>query len=333
MQRYDTVDFTKFFMSLCIVAIHCGAKGWNVIGRLGVPYFFMISSYFFFKSYLRKDSDGQKKMLYKYLKRLCFLFLAWQIIYLPHALISNVVIIEDSDEKFITVINMLVNFLFNGKYDGWGQSWYLFASFYGVLLITVVRKFFPDILLLLFGIIWEVIFIVRIEIYHLQPSDYDFSFLRAIFYLMIGLYLAKQSSILDKIIRKYSSKQISIFLFFIIFVFLFESYLLDMIYELSPTKETSFLTDIAAILLVLWSLSINIQLKNPLIFRELSTFIYTIHILFIRIIYVYFNIKFINFGLNWIEWIVTILLSILCYIGYLYLRKKRILLPWIIHLV
>lgn len=332
MKKYDMVDFTKFFMSLCVVAIHCGAKGWNILGRLGVPYFFMISSYFFFKSYLKKDLNSQKVMLQKYLKRLCLLFISWQLVYLPYAILSNVSIITDSTNKLMTLIDMVFHFLFNGKYDGWGQSWYLFASFYGILLITLLRKYIPDIYILIFGIMWEIVFIIKIEIYHFGPSECDFSFFRAIFYLMIGLYLAKIPQILKRI-KSYPSKIISIVTFIIILLFLLESCLLSFIYNLSPVKETSFLTDIAAISLMIWSLSIDVKLKYSLIMRELSTFIYTIHILFIRIIYVFFNIKFINFGLGWIEWIVTILLSILFYIIYSYLRKKKICMFWIKNLV
>lgn len=87
-KNYDLVDLFKFIFSILIIGIHTNAMGFNILGRLGVPFFFMISSYFFFKKYLTKNTKDQYQQLKNYLKRLFFLFLSWQIIYLPSAIYS-----------------------------------------------------------------------------------------------------------------------------------------------------------------------------------------------------------------------------------------------------
>lgn len=69
-KSYDMVDVTKLGMAFLIVAIHCSAGGLNMIGRLGVPSFFIASSYFFFKRYLTQSEKQQKKMTIRYVKRI-----------------------------------------------------------------------------------------------------------------------------------------------------------------------------------------------------------------------------------------------------------------------
>ena len=48
---YKGVDIFKLIAAFGVVAINTGVDFFNILGRLGVPFFVMISSFFFFKYY------------------------------------------------------------------------------------------------------------------------------------------------------------------------------------------------------------------------------------------------------------------------------------------
>lgn len=52
------VDIFKLFAALGIVAIHTKLPLLSIIGRLGVPFFATVSSYFFFNKFLNLKFGG-----------------------------------------------------------------------------------------------------------------------------------------------------------------------------------------------------------------------------------------------------------------------------------
>lgn len=209
-----------------------------------------------------------------------------------------------------------------GNYDGWAPSWYLFASFYGILLICIIRKWIPDWIILSVGLLIQILLITKFNFLKELPTWYDFTLLRAIFYMMVGLYLAKYPNILLKIQQIISKKQMIFISSIIVILFVLEYISLFILFGISGVKEVGFLTDIAAISIVILALSINLKLPHAKVYREMSTFIFCIHILFIRILYPIFHIKFPTIGLNYPEFLVTTLLSILCFFSYKIITKK-----------
>lgn len=81
---YKGVDIFKLGAAIGVVAIHTDMPLLDIIGRLGVSFFVIISSFFFFKHYLHLDNEIAKV---KYLKKfeIRILFLLWQVVYLPLA--------------------------------------------------------------------------------------------------------------------------------------------------------------------------------------------------------------------------------------------------------
>ncbi len=77
-----TIDIAKLVLAFLVVAIHTEPfgdyywldKGFGLITRLCVPFFFVASSYFFFL----KDTAP-----FKYIQRLFVMYLIWSVIYLP----------------------------------------------------------------------------------------------------------------------------------------------------------------------------------------------------------------------------------------------------------
>ena len=72
---YKGIDLFKLVAALGVVALHTGIKGLNVLGHLSIPFFVIISSFFFFKHYFKLDNTiERKKHIQKFLTRLGLLF-------------------------------------------------------------------------------------------------------------------------------------------------------------------------------------------------------------------------------------------------------------------
>lgn len=50
---YKGIDFFKLLAAIGIIAIHTSLPFFETIGRLGLPFFSIITSFFFFKHYLK----------------------------------------------------------------------------------------------------------------------------------------------------------------------------------------------------------------------------------------------------------------------------------------
>lgn len=320
-KNYDMVDLTKLGMAFLIVALHCSTGGLNVIGRLGVPFFFMASSYFFFQKYLAVDVSQQFTLLKRYLKRLFYLYIAWQIIYLPsmfYTVQEGFKELGGGAHPFVAMKKIQISYLLSGQYDGWGQSWYLFASAYGLILITWLRRYLKDGVLLGLGIVFEIYFVIRFSIRNTVPDWYDFTFTRAIFYLMIGLFLAKYPQILAYF-RQWSTLKLTAVTTVAGLLFVIEAYGLNWLHGTSKTAEVAPLTAIVAVIIFIWSMAIPWKIPYARELRMMSTFIYCFHVLLIRVIFVALKIHFAN---NYRLFMATALICVLVFMMYDYYRKQ-----------
>ena len=128
---YKGIDIFKLVAALGVVTIHTGIKFFDILGRLGVPFFVIVSSFFFFKHYFRLNNSIQRKnYIKKFLVRLGLLFLTWEVFYIPFAIIKFMMI----NNGTITIKSVLL-YIFDFFYpvpsnaNGWGPSWYLIAMF------------------------------------------------------------------------------------------------------------------------------------------------------------------------------------------------------------
>lgn len=58
---YKGIDIFRLVAALGVVTIHTGIKFFDILGRLGVPFFVIVSSFFFFKHYFRLNNSIQRK--------------------------------------------------------------------------------------------------------------------------------------------------------------------------------------------------------------------------------------------------------------------------------
>ncbi len=271
-KEYTGVDIFKICAAFGVIAIHTDMPFLKVVGRLSVPFFAIISSFFFFKHFFSLDNDiEKKKYLFKFEKRMGLLILGWQIIYLPLA-------IEYFKRLVINQHNSIIKYLYYFVYpgytnaNGWGQSWYLIAMLIGIPVFLFLIKYCH-----LYGM-----FLISgmLEIYYIAANEFGFLtklpvwgtlyFPRLIVYILIGYLFAKNSAKLTN----FKEKNILISLLIMFFIFIIENYLIKLCGGLSNSEEV-ISTVPTSIILVLFSLKYSPKLKmNALMIRNSSTFIY-----------------------------------------------------------
>lgn len=142
---YYSVDIFKFIAAILIVAIHTRPFYNTIIDyyflsfcRIGVPFFFIATSFFFF----RKPNPDIKN----YTKRLLTLYGLWFVIELP--LVYHRLFIEFKQPLVLQLLNGVRSFLFSNTF---GASWFIMACIISVNIVYYLSKKFSNILLLLFA--------------------------------------------------------------------------------------------------------------------------------------------------------------------------------------
>ena len=132
-RNYDAVDLAKFVLSIFIVALHADAL-YDVspllntmvcggIARLGVPFFFVVSAFFFFAKPV--TWVGTKN----YCKRLLTLYAAWFVVSIPKTIFDR---FYCSDYPFgETLFRFVRSFFVTSTFSG---SWFLVSCLWCALL-------------------------------------------------------------------------------------------------------------------------------------------------------------------------------------------------------
>lgn len=145
-RQHQAIDVFKLIAAILVVAIHTQpfyGSGldyyFTSFCRIAVPFFFTISSYFFWK----KTCPNIKH----YTKRIATIYISWLIIYLP-TVVQDFFI--EPDSPFMSRLAVFLRCLVFSNTFG-VASWYLMASIIGMLIIYVLSIFLSDKLLLLFS--------------------------------------------------------------------------------------------------------------------------------------------------------------------------------------
>ena len=193
-KNIDTIDLTKFVMSLLVVVIHVNPFGTErppVISRIAVPVFFMISAYFLF------IKGGTKENLIKYIRRNITLYFVWFMVLLP----ITIYIRKYYMIKFPNVLGkILVDFFFGSTFI---TSWYLMAAIIGSVFVIVLCRYVGNMITILIGLLLYMIccaltnyaglfsefaFIYVIKEYY--PANFYNSFPAAILWIAFGKVFA-----------------------------------------------------------------------------------------------------------------------------------------------
>lgn len=136
---YASIDLAKVLAALLVLSIHTHPFASNTLAdyyftclcRIGVPFFFVSGSYFFF--------SGKKKTLKTYVERLLKLYLIWFVLEIPIT-IQRFFIDSQSSLSF-NLIFFIKSLLFNSTFF---ISWYITATIWATLIVSklmILRKY------------------------------------------------------------------------------------------------------------------------------------------------------------------------------------------------
>lgn len=328
---YTGVDIFKMIAAIGIVAIHTNVLFLKTLGRLGVPFFVIISSFFFFNHYLKLNSNKEKKnYLIKYLRRIGYLYLCWQIIYIPLAIKA----FKHSMNSWgginaLNIIRYLYTFIYPGytNNNGWGQSWFLISLLIGIPLFLLVYKYLKLYIL--------TILFLLIELYYILANEFSFIthlsvwgtlyFPRVLIYILIGFYIVKYKNKIFKISEKKAGLVFGIFLI----LFIIENYTILQLGG-SVNSEEIFTTVPTSLSMVLFALNWQVKIKKDILIRNFSTFLYCNQIWPIRLINKFLVIHLNNENNVLVQlflFVGVIIESLILFLIYLKLKKNK---KWII---
>lgn len=321
-KQYAAIDIVKFICALLVVAIHTAPLMEispesnffivQVLSRLAVPFFFIMSGYFAFshidfdKSW--KDSENLS-YIKRYLLRIFKLYLIWTILYLPLTL-------RDGMQNGLSIaffIRYIRDFFINGSYY---HLWYLpgliFATAFIYLLFFKLgkrRTFFTVIILYIIGSIYNIYSASFMDNSIVALYDSLFTttrnglFFGSIF-VFLGAVLATTKEIMDK--KSCLIAGLISFIAMVIEVYVLQSFgfmhaLASMYIFLVPTIFFFFQ----------YLLQLDIPYKPVYKYiRSMSLLIYVSHILFV----VLFNIIVPTWNALWIYIMVVICCCIFAYV-------------------
>ena len=311
-QRFDTIDLIKLLMAISVVGIHSGVVGLQTLGRLGVPFFLITSSYFFFT----KFDFNSNAYLKKYLKRIFLLYISWQILFTP-LLIMQFKEDLSGNYSLINILKQLFELLAFGKHNGWGQSWYLLAILYGLPTLIYLLRRVPVVILSLLFISIELYFIFTQGYYMFLPGSIlifsPLTTVRALPYLFLGYLLVTKSRNIEQVSnRKYTYIMVALLILFIC-----ENIFIQNFLDGISTAEEIFLTMPTALVIFIWSISSSLKFRFALFFRNFSTFLYVIHKAIIS-----FIIRMNIFEQEILIFFLAISVSLILYYIFLQYKKK-----------
>lgn len=200
---YPLVDYFKLLAAVLVVAIHTSPltsispEGdyilTRVIGRIAVPFFFMVTGYFILPGAV---TDGKRAL--KYLKRIGLIYLVSLLLYLPVGFYAG----HFKDADFLMVLKMI--FLDGTFY----HLWYLPALILGFGLMVLLLRGLP---VPAAGIVCSLLYIVGLlgdSYYGLIPeSSFIYTFYQGLFHVFAytrnGLFYAPVFLLLGYVIADF----------------------------------------------------------------------------------------------------------------------------------
>lgn len=310
---YKLVDIVKLFCSFLVVAIHTepfrnyvwAERGFNILTRFAVPFFFVASGYFLF------INGYDKKRVLHQLGRIIKLYVVWSVIYLP-------VLIINSIEKGNGVINALVSFFWNGT---WTQFWYLAATIYAIIILYFL---FPILKQRGMFILCAFLYVIGLMISTYSPltsalvgTEVSVETRNAIFYALPYMYMGAFLS-LNKEAFLYRISSVKRYALIAVFVVMLAFEALVMIVRFNTPQTVLWISLLPATALIFVSCilsKINIKFSTRA-FRVCSTLIYTSHCLF------QFVLNRLGIEKGMIQFISVLALSVLFSVCVYYLSKK-----------
>lgn len=297
--NHDNLDILKYICAILIIILHLrpflslfdslDLAFNNIITRICVPLFFLISGYFI--SIKEKNNTNYIK---KYIKKTISLYLVWSIIYIPIIIleiINNFELINQYIPQNISLpiliilfilllpIAIIIALLYSGIYY---HLWYFPALLLSLIVLNKWKKRFNikillviSFFLLLFGATETYYGVLPVSIQNIISHYYDIFFTTrnflffGLFYVVFGYYIGNKK----KVYSKYCFEKLIISFIFLIFegIFLHDTARLNSNILLSCIPLSYYL-----FISVIYFNKPN-KKKINFNFRELSKYYYLVH--------------------------------------------------------
>lgn len=141
MQNFNTLDIAKFLLSILLVCAHTASERVDLPPLLdafcsfyiiAVPFFFIASSFLFFRKIENLNSSGRKETYKKYTKRIGLMYFAWSLVYFCFVFISWIEKGFDHDVILKYIHHSLV-------FSTYPTIWFLPSLWVGVSLVYLCR--------------------------------------------------------------------------------------------------------------------------------------------------------------------------------------------------
>ena len=137
-KNYNLIDVLKFVFSILIIAIHTNPLSditdfgnfvvVDILARIAVPFFFVISSYFLFRTMQPDKLDLVK--IKKYIKYTFLVYCTWYLIYSPGIILSA---FESKHGLVIALLHRISVFVFEGFF----HLWFLNALIVATIIVSI----------------------------------------------------------------------------------------------------------------------------------------------------------------------------------------------------
>lgn len=295
-RQYAAIDIARYVSALLVVCIHVYpfvdiSETFNMyfmqcVCRLAVPFFFVVSAYFFFRKITAGKEQENREHLKSWLIRLARIYLIWTVIYLPYVIWNY----ASTGFTWQSLLGYIRDFFFTGSYY---HLWFLPALMVGMIIVCWLYEkkgmgFAIEISALLYvlgylinnyAVVWSSLPVVSI-LYGFFAKTLVTArdgFFFAPMFLSIGMLLAKTRRLPMKI----SAIGLAVSL-------------VCLILEVTLYVQLGVMTDLSCMFLFLvpaeyFLVNLLLVVKIPYkpVYRQLrmdSLLIYTSHILFARIL-------------------------------------------------
>lgn len=289
---YSGIDIFKLIASVLILLLHCvetkdyfpcGVK--FVFTGFAVPFFFIASGFFFYKGL--SHANDKNAYFWKYEKNIAKLYLVWAlIIYLPFEIVSYIKLNPGAGP--IKIVLLLIRRFF---VIGAGPYWYLLALMLSAFCIYLIHRIKKDGLLytlIVIGLVLGILYsCFRGSLGDVFPFNWFYKITYFVFswelnfimygipFMGIGFIIAKKDLTI--------SKRTSVIIFVASTLFRLFEFNLSNIFAGDFWKENNlsfaFIVQAFAFFMLAKELQIGISKDTSLLLRQLSSFIYFLHVI------------------------------------------------------
>ena len=326
--NYDNVDLFKYIFSIVILILHLhpflqtsyhlNLFFNNIVGRICVPFFFIVSGYF-----IAKKEQKKKKYIDKYIKSIFYVYIVWCIIYIPIIIMYGLSYLDVVKEylnnfnvliiPFIPLILIFIMFYVGTFY----HLWYFPALIISVWILKKWKNKFSinkllliSFVLLLIGASETYYGLIPISIKHY--FNYYFNiFITTRNFLFFGLFYVTLGYKLGLKKEIYVTNSFVKLLICIVLLFL-ETNFLQTIERLNSNIILSCFPLSYYLFINLIYFNNIINLKNNNLFRSYSKYYYLVHPGIIFIFLTLSNILNININKNIFTSLIQIIIIFIC---------------------